>query len=382
MTSMKKKILLLFLLLFSAFLIIVFSEEKLEYSSEIELWKINFNQLAYTPPREDWQGKDKDKFQKQFLRFTRKGNLFSRYFFTIDSVDMESKEKTIYEGGYNVRNIFTELANPKTRTVIAKSNEGESSFGNDMRKPLVEKLGIDVATSPIVEIGNDLGNKKLYLGNKNSESNRFFLVDNKSLFTKNTDDPPSEKEIYSIHSYIFEKFMIDPVGLRERQLITINDKYINKIEYIKDSQNKTLLNRLDAAKNNENVPVPKSNHWRLKGAGREFSSAKNQEIENAIRAFRVDLYPDEMDGQGFAVAKVLTGLPAVARMKFEISDGTVFAFEFFPPTDIKNVKYFPVIRNVDQKFIESPFYIRKEKYDTLISLFAEEKLNAPEQSKK
>ena len=334
---MKKKIFLLAGIIVAVFIVFLFSEEKLEYGSEAELWKYNFDLIQYTPPREDWDGKDRDRFYKIPVTMKREGNIFNRYIFEIIFKDTETGKDIVYEGAHNVKNLFTELAVLKIRTVVSKQDD-------------LNGLGIDPEKSPAITLGRGIDMKRIILGNRTSDNNsRFFMYNNK---------------IYAAHAFIFERFTGLTNNHRMRQIISITDSYVERVS-LYDSSSR-LVGELENSQTEKNGR--KMNQWKGK---KTFTEQKSLNVDSVMRSLRIDLYPDETNGQGFSVAEVLTGFPKTGTWKIEMADGTRIVLDLFPPTDIKNIKYIPVKRSLGS-LKESAGYILKDSVEKFRSLLQED----------
>jgi len=312
------------------FLIFLFTEEKIEHQKEEILWKLDFDKLSYVPgPKAE--SKTPEDYVVEPLNFTRFPHLLKESpVFSVSNKDKESGEFVLYEGGYNVKNIFTELTTLKIFTVISVDEKAR------------EKLGLSSDTSPQVEFYS--GNKKiksLMIGKQNADkSKRFFLTDEK---------------IFSTHSYILDKFRGRSESFRERQLIGVGTSHIRSFVYSSPDKNLRI----------ENSPVlennaPRNSYTRISEKKIIFDPSIGDGIDSALKGLRIDLYPDDAGGQGFPVAKSLTSGPEDKTLEIAIRDGQVYKIKIFPLTDFKGVKYRPVIREIRGRLTESPGYIRED----------------------
>ena len=87
-----------------------------------------------------------------------------------------------------------------------------------------------------------------------------------------------------------------------------------------------------------------------------------------LQNFKVEVYPDETDGEGFAVANELTKLDTLVELDIFLTNGLHYKIKLFPKVVLKNKSYYPVIKEVENIFIESPSYASEELVVKLINL--------------
>ena len=86
--------------------------------TEVKYWIINPEEIRYLPPK---NSSEFSKFISSNLNFQKKETgLKTSPLFTIKGIDSDSKEEYLYEGNYNVKNLFTELSVISTKSITAQ----------------------------------------------------------------------------------------------------------------------------------------------------------------------------------------------------------------------------------------------------------------------
>ncbi|MCE9502009.1 MAG: DUF4340 domain-containing protein, partial [Leptospira sp.] len=320
------------------FLIFLFIEEKKENLKEETLWKLDFEKLSYVPGPKAENKKAEDYVIEPitFLRYPH--SLKENPVFSISTSDKESGEIVLYEGGYNVKNLYSELTTLRIFSV-AEADE-----------KIKEKLGLIAETAPVLEFHSEGKKiKSLMIGNQNSDkSKRFFLTD---------------KNIFLTHSFIFDKFRGRSESFRERQLLNVSTNYIKSYSYASGEKNLKIENSPVIENNSQ-----KNSFTRTTGKKIIFDPGLGDGIDSALKSLRIDIYPDDSDGQGFSVANSLINTPPEKILDISIANGEVYRIKIFPQTEFKGIKYRPVVREIRGKFIESPGYIKEDSLKRLEEL--------------
>ncbi|XDD50096.1 hypothetical protein AB3N59_17295 [Leptospira sp. WS92.C1] len=309
-------------------------DEKKENQTEVGVWDIDIDEIEYQPPKSSWDGEDGSGFfPSTVLLKKEKGISETGIFFTIQSQDLETGDSLVFEGNHNVENIFRDLSVLKVKGVEPIEQNGSLSASLLLNE-----------SSPMILLkssGRIL--KKLVLGKKKtSDSTRIVREGN---------------EILIIPGHILDRFSKGIGEFRQKQLVNLKDESI--LETIWEEEGKTL--RLDNHPYKEQSV--KKHFWRrLSGKVVVLEPHLGDAWNNQIIGQRADLYPDDLQGAGFAVAKNLTSVPAEASLKLRLSGGDWITLRYYPKTDINSVSYRPAVRILNGKFSEPPFYIREDSF--------------------
>ncbi|MBM9498743.1 hypothetical protein JWG44_00545 [Leptospira sp. 201903071] len=322
-------VLALFLLIASFFLL----EEKKEDQTEISFWDIDIDEIEYQPPKSSWNADDAMSFYPSPIVLKKEKTLSETgEFLSVKSIDLETGGSLVFEGGYNADNLFRELSVLKVKGLENVGDEKDSST-----------LKINEGSPEIFLKSSGRLIKKILIGKKkSSDSTRILKEGNHILITQ---------------SHTLDRFARGIGEFRQRQLVNLKDEFI--AETIWEEEGKTL--RLDNHPfKEENV---KKNFWRrLSGKIVAIEPYLGDSWNNQIIAQRVDLYPDDPNGAGFAVAKNLTSVPAESSLKLRLSNGDWITIRYYPKTNINSVDYRPAVRILNDKFSEPPFYIREDSF--------------------
>ncbi|TGK11289.1 hypothetical protein [Leptospira stimsonii] len=310
-----------------------FLEEKKEDQTEISYWDIDIDEIEYQPPKSSWNAEDAMSFYPSQIVLKKEKTLSETgNFLTVKSVDLETGGSLVFEGGYNADNLFRELSVLKVKGVEPAEEEKNSS-----------SLKINEGSPEILLKSSGKIIKKILIGKKKpSDSTRIIK---------------EEKNILITQSHTLDRFLRGIGEFRQRQLVNLKDDFV--AETIWEEEGKTL--RLDNHPyKEENI---KKNFWRrLSGKIVAIESYLGDNWNNQIIGQRVDLYPDDPNGAGFAVAKSLTSVPAEASLKLRLSNGDWITIRYYPKTNINSVDYRPAIRILNDRFSEPPFYIREDSF--------------------
>ncbi|MBM9576601.1 hypothetical protein JWG45_05475 [Leptospira sp. 201903070] len=308
-------------------------EEKKEDQTEISFWDIDIDEIEYLPPKSSWNAEDAMSFYPSSIVLKKEKTLSETgLFISVKSIDLETGASLVFEGGYNAENLFRELSVLKVKGVETVGDEKDSST-----------LKINEGSPEILLRSSGKSIKKIFIGKKkSSDSTRIIKEGNNILITQ---------------SHILDRFARGIGEFRQRQIVNLKDEFIS--ETIWEEEGITL--RLDNHPfKEENV---KKNFWRrLSGKIVAIEPYLGDTWNNQIIGQRVDLYPDDPNGAGFAVAKSLTSVPAESSLKLRLSNGDWITIRYYPKTNINSVDYRPAIRILNDKFSEPPFYIREDSF--------------------
>ncbi len=329
-------------------IIFLFTEKKQENLKEEILWKINPTKISLFPPK---NGKEfEGNFINERIDFVRYANLLKdTALFSISSIDKETGRNIVFECGYHCKNLFTEVSVLKILSAVFS----EESYRKN--------LNIDADSSSIIALyNNDKILKELLIGKESSDkARRFFEIDGK---------------IYSAHSYIFNRFKDYPQNFRERQIFsTVNSKMKN-MEFV--SENKTV--KIQVAQITENS-IEKNSYVRTSQKKIIIEPLLGDSLEASLKSLKIELYPDDKNGEGFSVANELTKSKENFKLKIILTNNIQVTLRIFPMTNIKDVKLRPIVRQL-QDITESPAYIKEEDFKKIEEDF--EKIFTAESYKK
>lgn len=317
----------------------LFVDEKKENLSEAVFWKETWSTIEYLPPAEAWVSEN-EAFSKQPIEL----NIYSTGWketplFSVSIKDEETKESYSYEGNFNVKNSFTDLSVLKTK--IWESSTPE----------LLKTYSIDPKTSP-----------KIRLTNKN-ESTKELIVGKKLTSDTTRIVCESDGKLIAPYHYILEKFKNPIESMRERQFVNHSGGYIKSISF--SSLGRTVKIENSAEKNQYGSYV---NQWRRPTGGRIVLPPDiGNQWESQLKALRADLYPDESEGPGFAMAKENTLVEPEAEILVEISSGLIVSLKVFPVMTWKEKFYRPVIREFKGYFVEAPSYLNVNTFGNFLN---------------
>ncbi|WP_061234041.1 DUF4340 domain-containing protein [Leptospira interrogans] len=327
-----KRWLFLFFALVALVLSFFFLEEKKEERSEVSFWEIDIDEIEYQPPTNFWDGEVSIFYKSSIFLKKRKGISESGNFLTIESKDLETGDTIVFEGGYNSENIFRELSVLKVKGV-------EPIHGEKISTSL--QLNENSPKIYLKSSGKIL--KTIWIGKKKTgDSTRIVKEGN---------------EILIIQANTIDRFTRGIGEFRQKQLINLKDESV--VETIWEEEGKTI--RLDNHPFKEKTI--KKNFWRrLSGKLITLEQTLGDSWNNQVVGQLVELYPDDPNGAGYAIAKRLTAVPADASLKIRISNGDWITLRYYPKTNINSIDYRPAIRIVNGKFSEPPFYIREDSF--------------------
>ncbi|MBE7413020.1 MAG: DUF4340 domain-containing protein [Leptospiraceae bacterium] len=305
----------------------LFVDEDRENLKEEILWKESPDKIVFSPPRSK---KIFEKMQDSELIFMRYANWFQdTAFFTVESDDKESEKRILYECNYQCKNLFMELSVLKILS---------AAFAEDGYR---KNLSISFENSPAISLSkNNKVLKEFYLGNESRDkSRRFFETGGK---------------IYSTHSYIFNKFLENPIGFRELNVFPLGISKIKKIELISEEKKVQLVVNPVIENNSE-----RNSYIRLSQKKILLDPALGDLLFTGLRDLKVDRYPDSLNGEGFLVAEELIKTKETKEIQISLSNNIQISLKVFPVTNIKEVKLRPVVRKI-QNITESASYISDE----------------------
>ncbi|MCX7999237.1 MAG: DUF4340 domain-containing protein [Leptospiraceae bacterium] len=330
-----KKILPLILVFVILFAIFYFTEEKEEESSSVTFWNIDFDTIEYIPPAQE-SSLNGDYANKGFIAIREQQTFRSDPRFIITNVDATTNETMTYEGGYNIKNLFTELASLNTTFITQESPE------------LLQKFSI-TSTSPKLNLKN--GNtilKTIVLGKPNhSKGYAYAQTDN---------------YVIGINSNITDKLKLELSNLRDKQLLNISGQFFRKVSFEGDV---SYVFENDAYKENN---ILKQNWYLISGKKKKLTANTGTRIDGILRGLYVEHFGDDPKTKGYAVLKELISASPSYEMEIENSDGSKLKLLFFSRTTIDGKEYIP-IQKVHEKISFSPAYITKDRLDDLLNAF-------------
>lgn len=314
-------------------LLIVFltTEENKDYLTEETYWKKEISEIRYTPPQSDWSGNKGQDFLGQAFTLKRLniGNIKKPPIFLIQSLG-KNGEELIYEAGYKVKNLFTELSILKIKSVV----EAKPSYMND--------YSIDLEKSPRLEILDNKKSQILYLGVE---------IPDKSLFSFS-----DGKFILSTFAHSFRRLKTNILFFRERNLVSVGTGHITKIR-LKSSSG---LLEIENSPEDDKSGI-KKNIWRRNTGTRiVFPPELGDELGSLLKTMRYDLFPDEEGEEGIAIIRELTKMPIEMEWEVWTSEGRFYKILLFPRTNLGDKDYRPLIRTIEGNLEESPAYTSEE----------------------
>ncbi|MDV6236105.1 hypothetical protein CH379_010770 [Leptospira ellisii] len=329
---MKRGILfvLALLLLAASFFLL---DEKKEDQTEVSVWDVDIDEIEYIPPKSSWGAEDAASFFRFPILFKKEKEISeSGNFSVVGSVDSETGESIAFEGGHNVDNLFRELSILKVKGVepIAKEEATASlMLGEDSPRLILKSSGRIL--------------KRILIGKKKSSDSTRIIREG--------------DEILIVPKHILDRLTRGIGEFRQKQLVLLKDESV--LETVWEEEGKTL--RLDNHPYKEQSI--KKNFWRrLSGKIIAVENHLGDAWNSQIIGQKVDVYPDDPSGAGFAVAKKLTSVPAEASLKIRVSNGDWIVFRYYPKTNIHSIDYRPTVRIINGKFSEPPFYIREDSF--------------------
>ena len=313
------------------------SEERHEEGlSEVKFWIINPEEIHYYPPVDS---SEFTNFLQTKLTFKKiELGLKKNPIFILKGNDKELKEDYLYEANYNVKNLFTELSVISTKSIISSTPE------------LLRKFQIFTENSPSVEIlKSSKLEKKIYLGEETVDKARRYLLSDNSIITAS--------------SHIFQKFTSSKMEFRDRNYLRFGEFELARIKVNGDGIRLTIENNPETKNGIQN-----SKFFKILNGKFRINPSDSSSLFPYLQNFKVEVYPDETDGEGFAVANELTKLDTLVELDIFLTNGLHYKIKLFPKVVLKNKSYYPVIKEVENIFIESPSYASEELVVKLINL--------------
>ncbi len=318
-------------------IVFFFSEERHEEGqTEISYWKINPEEIRYFP----------SKNNSEFSKFISSGLIFKKMevglktppHFTVEGIDSESKLSYLYEGSYNVKNLFTEMSVITTKSI------------NPAKPDVLEKFQISTETSPSIEIlKSSKVEKKIYLGEETRDKSHRYLLADKDLITTG--------------SHIFQKFFNSQFDLRERYYTRFGEFELARLQIQAEGVRLTIENNPET-KNG----IQLSKWFKVQNGKFRMDPADGANLFAYLQAFKVEVYPDEADGEGFAIAKELTTTETFAQLDIFLLNGLHFKIKLFPKAVLKNKSYYPVLKEIEKFTVQSPSYTSEQSVVQLLDL--------------
>lgn len=319
--------------------LVFFLTEKREDNLKEEIfWKINPDKIIYYPPSQEYQEKF-PKFMKAKITFQKHPiALKVPPFFSVKTEAGKDNSSIVYEGGFNTKNLFTELSVFRIQSIHIIEDE------------VLEKFELSLENSPRVEIyKNDKLEKTILIG-QTKRNLRFLVADN---------------FILSAHAHIFNKFQGDISKFRERRLILLGQSYMENVIYKTETDTLNVVNEPKQNKQTQgNVWFKQKNGNKIK-----IDPQLGNEMLRYLKSLNIALFPDEKEGQGFEIAKILIDTHVNQEIIIKTSYDIQYNIEFHPPVDIHDKRYIPTHRNVNDMIQESPIYLREEDVNKITNSF-------------
>lgn len=326
--KMKKNIPIILALLVLGFVFFYSDEKQKDDLSEVSYWKFVPEEIRYFPPKESPVFSGFISTQLSLQRFET--GIKSTPLFSVQGIDFESKESYLYEGNYTVKNLFTELS-------------ALTIFSLNVAKPdLLEKFNISVEKSPALEIlKSSKIEKKIYLGEENRDKSRRYLL--------------SDKDLIIAGSHIFKVFSNTAPNLRERQYIQLGAFELTRLQFQSESIRLTIENNPEIKNGISNRRLYKIANGKLR-----MEPATSDSLFSLLPSIKAVLYPDESEGEGYLVAKELISTDSIAQLDIFFQNGLHYKIKLFPKVVLKNKAYYPVVKEVEKYFVESPSYTSEQ----------------------
>ncbi len=327
-----KKYLFLVLSLVLLLMIFLFTEEKKEYQSEEVYWKKSIQSIQYFPPKKEWKEYSSTEFIPEELEFklTDRGGLNSSPLFVVYS----PKNEILYEAGYNVRNLFSELSVFKIKSIA------------DAKEEYLLEYNIEPELSPRLEIRENGEIVVLYLGKELKDKSIYSLSDGKFLL--------------SASGYTFRRFQANKDTFRERNLVSVGNGYIRRIVWASDKGHLEIEN-----KPVQNPSGGNQNQWRRNSGTRIlFEPRLGDDLDSYLKSLRYEKFPDE-DADGVPVILELVKLPKEEEWTVYTSEGRKIHITVFPKTLIGDKEYRPIIRTLNDTIKETPAYVTHSSMERL-----------------
>lgn len=322
---MTKKLALFFLSLGILLIVFLLTEEKKEYQSEEVYWKKKIESISYYPPKKDWKEFSNTEFLNSNVEFflVELGGFASPNIFYVK----DPSQNIIYEGGYNVRNLFSDLSVFKIKSILQPEKE------------YLKEYSIDEEKSPYLELKEKNGSTiKLILGKELKDKSLYTLYDGKYILTTS--------------AYVLRRFQNKPISFRERNIIHTGNEYIKRIigsyeKYQVDIENRPSKNPSGGNQNN----------WRRNsGVKIVIEPRLGDDLDSVLKSLRVEKFPDE-ENDGLIVANELLKVNPESTWNISIADGREIQIQIYPKTWIGDMEYNLLVRTVNKNYQESPVYV-------------------------
>ena len=332
-----KKVFLILIAFIVLGIVFFYSEERTDEGlSEVKYWIINPEEIRYFAPKDS---SEFAKFISTNLIFQKKETgLKTQPVFMIKGNDLESKSDYLYEGNYNVKNLFTELSVLSTKSITTANAD------------LLKKFQISTEKSPAIEIlKSSQLEKKIYLGEETRDNSRRYLLSGKDLITA--------------LSHIFQKLTTSTLDFRDRNYLRFGEFELARMVFQGDGVRLTLEN------NPETKNAIQTSKWfKILNGKFRINPTESGSIVPYLQNFKVEIYPDEPNGEGFAVGKELVKTEILAELDIFLTTGLHYKIKLFPKVVLKNKSYYPVLKEVENFFIESPSYASEQSVLQIINL--------------
>lgn len=324
-----KKILPIPLIFLGLLLVFLFTEEKQEESTNVNFWKIDFDGLKYLPPGEDSPFKE-DYIQTEFRTLRVMDSLSAEPIFWVESKDKETGDTVLFEAGYIIKNLYTELANLNTNFMTRESPE------------VLEKLEINPKTAPrLILLNGDKEEKSLFFGKPHKEKVFTYVL--------------ADGFVLGLSASSADKLKGNLNVLRDRQVFARTGVHFRKVQFDSEDRKYSLEN--DAFRDNDML---KQNWHLISGKKKKLNPNTGTRIDGILRSFYFDLFADDPNGKGFSILKELVvDQKPKAEIQVEFSDGVKAKLFLFIKTNIEGVDYVPVQKQFEGKQM-SPAYMKWE----------------------
>lgn len=318
---MIKKLIPVFISFTVLILVLVFTSEKKEQVDDLSLWKINPDKITYTPPRSEKELYAKLKSGK--MEFQRLETGFNNPLF----FKITGEGGSIYEGNYQVKNLFQELSILKVKSLNALSPE------------LANTYSIFPEECPRIELfQKDKSAESICLGELSRDKNRRYIA--------------TKEKIATTAMYIFDKFTGPSSSFRDRQYFHIAEDDINRI----------TIQHENVKLNLEITPSPIKNtgqaKWYKISSGKlRVDPSDSSGVMNTLLTLSAVFYPDDEKAPGFPAAlKEIEGSPS-GFIEIVMLNGINYKLNLYSEIEINSQKYYTARREIEKVFAEYPSYV-------------------------
>ncbi|MEM7181336.1 MAG: hypothetical protein AAF518_10510 [Spirochaetota bacterium] len=314
---------------------ILFSPKKQEDSRLITLWKVDVDEVIYTPPQDK---KTFSKFLSQKLYFKRDyPNLKAIPFFTVSGEN--GGEKYLYEGGYNSKNLFRELSVPKT------------VFLQDATEELKKKFSLSESSPSLEAYHKGKLHKKIYLGIPDRNGKYRYAW--------------SKNEIYKLYGFTARRFTKPIQEFRDKSILYLGEGSISSL-VSKTAKEKVFLQQQIQKNGKHKISIWK----RGKTDPVRIAPSLGEKLKNSLKKMAINRFPDE-DTEGFAIIKELVKAETVLQLEVNLDTSVTYQIKVFPQVELDGNVFSPTIANIKGRFTESPYYTYTKNINSLAKVLGE-----------